>query len=314
MNDIKIDQYGDLDLNFGGIETVMDFMFVSQYIMILILSDPGDIPFDLDGGFSLSNLIGTASNTQQVRRIQESINYKLSTYRETGVEDVYCEVKKTTDNMLTFTFYYYDQFSNIMQYLPTYTFTNKGEFLYTEERPENRESSRYRDRVSLRMKVKSEEEGILFIDTIIPSNNKFVGVFNSKPSQKQTSVTIPTPNGSQVSIYEIFMSKGIDLNNIVVYNIRALNIFNYDLRFTGSDIMFKVNNNSGYSSDTLTINYYNKTMNYSVTIDTGTDFGNLPNAHRSVTGGIVISSPYIYKGNTYYVTIGESYLYKWRSG
>lgn len=303
MHDLKLNEFGDLDVVFGNAQSLTDFAYVAQYVMMLTLSDPGDIPFDMKGGLKLSQLVGRSNTDQQLSRIQNNINYKLSKYNN-GVEDAYCELERTNGG-INIKFFYYDTATRELLRLPTYAFTNEGEFLYSRSYSSARETSLVNGYGSFKMEVDAKYDRYIRLDTIVPTSKKFVGIYKYKPTQKSISKTVRFTVGSKYSLSNLINSKGIDYNKIVLFSVDFSEDISYTYRYMGNDVQVEILD-SEFSAGTLTINYFNAPVrDFVIEIDQSSALGQAPNAHRNIGGGFIIRSDAIKKADKYYIVIGR---------
>ena len=77
MVDIQINEQGDIELFNGAPSLVYDIKYYVQYIEMMLKSDKGDIPFDINGAFSLNTLLGIAKTDTTLSAKEDEINSLL---------------------------------------------------------------------------------------------------------------------------------------------------------------------------------------------------------------------------------------------
>jgi hypothetical protein len=304
MYGLALNNNGDLLLIQGSIQEVTDIVYIAQSLMIQVLSDVGEVPYDPSSGFNLASQVGQSSTDAKLLNIKLRINNKLAKYSN-GMENVTCDITRS-DKKINITFQYIDFFNNEVYNITGYSFSNKGEFLYTLTVDSTRQPLISQDVSPLKLKIVATENGKLQINGALPYHIKFMGLFESIPEKQTVDINVNLTDVDEVDIKTLINSLGLDYDNISIIDYDFGDV-TYEIQYSGNDNIIFVINDSDNDSGQLSVDYYESSLAFNVNLIQSKDIPkDRVNAHRFIGGGFEIEASSIVKGKTYYVTSGET--------
>jgi len=297
MIDFKVDNYGDLELTGTSFTLIGGLELASQYLLMLMKSNPGDLPFDLNGSFKLKDIIGIHITDDIIKAKENEINTLLANKPDEYLSNIVVNITYDSDNdVINFEFTYIDDITGTEHKLPPINYTYTGIFNSNSNYSPVNSLSATPNAKFIKHAIKDNE---LILDGV---NWNIIYMFNNKPVIETLTYDVDITYFKEISLVSLLNRDGIDYNKVAIDNWRIVNYNVYDYKETASDIVITIldPNDLAPSNIIVEVSYCDDKLDIEILKRQLPINNNFALGHRYVPIRTTIYSEFIVKDRLYY--------------